>query len=99
MQAARKIKTVWRNSACLMLLNGLFKYKGSGLNDFRSVFEKKVLPNFLEVADHQSGSTGTDEKELLLVQRHDKSGFMVIYTLRPCVCVCVCVSLVPWVRG
>ena len=75
MQAAsKKIKTVWRNSACLMLLNGPFRYKRSTL-DPGSVLEKHALPDYLEIIDrHES----TEDKELLFVRRHAKSGFMVI---------------------
>ncbi len=74
MQAAsKKIKTVWRNSACLMLINGPFRYKRSNLNP-ESVLEKRALPDFLEILDHHES---TDDKELLFVRRHAKSGFMV----------------------
>ena len=73
MQAAnRKIKTVWRNSACLMLINGPFRYR-SILNP-GSILEKQALPNFLDILDHHES---TDDKELLFVRRHAKSGFMV----------------------
>ena len=76
MQAAsKKVKTVWRNSACLMLLNGPFKYKRPTL-DLGAVLEKQALPNYLEIIDH---TKSTDDKELLFVRRHAKSGFMVIY--------------------
>lgn len=71
MQAARKIKTMWRNSACLMLLSGHFKYRNPPLNDF---LERKTLPNLLE----NTAAESTGENELLFVLRHAKSGFMVI---------------------
>ena len=76
MQAAsKKVKTVWRNSACLMLLNGPFRYKRSTL-DLGSILEKRSLPDYLQIVDHPES---TDDKELLFVRRHAKSGFMVIY--------------------
>ena len=73
MQAVKKFKTVWRNSACLLLLNGHFRYRKPSLNELKGVLEKNVLPNFLENAPDS-----TDQSELLFVRRHDKSGFMVI---------------------
>lgn len=67
---------MWRNSACLMLINGPFKYKRSIL-DPGSILEKRVLPDCLEIIDHPEST----DKELLFVRRHAKSGFMVIYDL------------------
>ena len=57
-----------------MLINGPFRYKKSTL-DPGIVLEKRALPDFLEIIDHPTEST--DDKELLFVRRHAKSGFMV----------------------
>ena len=61
------VKTAWRNSACLMLLSGPFKYRKPRGD------ELKGLPNFLEMSEHEG-----EKLELLFVQRHVKAGFMVI---------------------
>ena len=73
MQAVTKIKTVWRNSACLMLLSGNFKYRKQSVDELVNILDRKVLPNFIET----SSESGTVDEELLFVQRHSKSGFMV----------------------
>ena len=77
MQPASKIRTVWRNSACLMLVTGPFRYKKSNL-DPQTVLEKHALPDYLEIIDHTEPAV---DKELLFVRRHAKSGFMVICIL------------------
>ena len=70
MAAAAAVKTPWRNAACLMFLTGPFGYC------------KQPLPieNPLSVSQGpflKYTSKEEPEPEILFVQRHSKSGFMV----------------------
>lgn len=80
MQAVRKIKTMWRNAATLLLINGHFKYRPAPRHDLGCVLDKRTLPIFLESTDHDKQSK--DETDLLFVQRHGNSGFMVSFERR-----------------
>ena len=75
MAAVKKIRTMWRNSAILMLINGPFRYRRPTSNDLASVLGKRTLPIFLENTDEHC----KDDMNLLFVQRHARSGFMVIF--------------------
>lgn len=65
---ATSVKLPWRNAACLMFMTGPFRYTK----------QPQIIMNPLSISRSPFISMDSpDEPELLYVQRHSKSGFMV----------------------
>lgn len=74
------VKTAWRNAACLLFFTGPVKYSLQSASSVRHSLEayksgrslQPPITNFLKLT-----SEPRDDMEMVFVQRHSKSGFMV----------------------
>ena len=80
--AAGTLKSLWRNSACLILGSGPIQYLSRPLISENSLLNTYVI---------ESGDSPEREEEFLFVKRSFKSGFMVCI-VSMCICV-ICVNI------
>ena len=75
------VKQTWRNAACLLFLTGPFRYSPRNAGPMRALLESHTkgksppTTNFLEMCS--TSSPAREDMEMVFVQRHSKSGFMV----------------------
>ena len=80
MSAAGGLKKAWRDSACLMVATGPFRYNGQNaatkLTSVGSFMGPRSAPPICLEAKEEEGTR--ENMEFLFVQRNKRAGFMVI---------------------
>ena len=81
MSAAGGLKKAWRDSACLMVATGPFRYNGQNaatkLTSAGSFMGPRSAPPIcLEAKEKEEGTR--ENMDFLFVQRNKRAGFMVI---------------------
>jgi len=83
MSAAGGLKKAWRDSACLMVATGPFRYNGQNaaarLTSAGSFLGPRSAPPICLEATEEEGKR--ENMEFLFVQRNKNAGFMVIYSM------------------